>query len=200
MTDSLDFFFDFSSPYGYLASTQVDALAERFERSVRWRPYLMGVVMKITGSVPLVTRPMIDAYSIHDMHRSARLLDVPFRLPDPFPVPSVGACRAYYWIEARGSVAARAAAAALFRALFVDGRNIGETDVVLDVLAEQGHDRTEAADALRDPAVKARLEQAVEDAVEIGVFGSPMFVVDGEPFWGHDRLAQVEQWLETGGW
>jgi 2-hydroxychromene-2-carboxylate isomerase len=86
MANPIDFYFDFSSPYGYLASTQIDGLAAKHGRAVTWRPILLGAVFKITGGQPLATIPLKNSYSAHDMARSARLLNVPFKLPTKFPV------------------------------------------------------------------------------------------------------------------
>ena len=99
MADAIDFYFDFSSPYGYLASTQIDTLAVKHGRVVNWRPFLLGVAFKTTGQRPLPEQPLRGPYSLRDFDRSARLLGVPFRLPEPFPFPSLAACRAFYWLE-----------------------------------------------------------------------------------------------------
>ena len=201
MADPIEFYFDFSSPYGYFASERIDALAARYGRDVAWRPYLMGVAMKVTGSTPLTSRPMINAYSRHDMERSARLLEVPFAFPEPFPIATVAACRAVYWMGGHaGADAAKPLAQALYRAYFADGRNISDPGTVADVAADHGADRDALLAGIGEPVVKERLKEVTNGAVERGVFGSPFFIVDGEPFWGHDRMAQVERWLETGGW
>ena len=200
MSDPIEFYFDFSSPYGYLAAERIDDVAARHGRAVAWRPYLMGVAMKVTGSSPLVDRPLIGAYSRHDMARSARRLKVPLSFPEPFPIATIAACRAVYWTERNGAEAAKSLARALYRAYFAGGRNISEAEVVADVAAESGTDRDALLAGIRDPAVKDRLKEVTNDAVERGIFGSPFFVVDGEPFWGHDRMDEVERWIGTGGW
>ncbi len=200
MSDPIEFYFDFSSPYGYLAAECIDDLAARHGRDVAWRPYLMGVAMKVTGSAPLVRRPMVGAYSRHDMARSARRLKVPFRFPEPFPIATIAACRAVYWTERAGAEAAKSLARALYRAYFADGRNISEADMVADVAATSGADRDALLAGIQEPAIKDRLKEVTNAAVERGIFGSPFFVVDGEPFWGHDRMDEVERWLEAGGW
>ena len=200
MPHPIEFYFDFSSPYGYLASERIDAIAARHGRDVTWRPYLMGVAMKTTGSTPLVDRPMMGAYSRHDMTRSARRLELPLTFPEPFPIATVAACRAVYWLERTDAAVAKALAQALYRAYFVDGRNISEPDVVADVAAEAGADRDALLAGIQEPAVKDRLKEVTGAAIERGVFGSPFFLVDGEPFWGHDRMDEVDRWLETGGW
>jgi len=200
MSAPIEFYFDFSSPYGYLAAERIDDIAARHGRDVSWRPYLMGVAMKVTGSSPLVNRPLISTYSRHDMVRSARRLKVPLSFPEPFPIATIAACRAVYWTERTGAEEAQSLARALYRAYFADGRNISEAEVVADVAAERGADRDALLAGIQDPAVKDRLKEVTNDAVERGIFGSPFFIVDGEPFWGHDRMVEVECWLETGGW
>ena len=200
MSDPIEFYFDFSSPYGYLAAERIDAIAARHGREVTWWPYLMGVAMKVTGSSPVVNRPMLGAYSRHDMARSARRLKVPFSFPEPFPIATIAACRAVYWMERTDAKEAKPLAKALYRAYFVDGRNISEADVVADVAAESGADRDAVLAGIQDPVVKDRLKEVTNDAVERGIFGSPFFMVGDEPFWGHDRMDEVDRWLETGGW
>ena len=200
MSDPIEFYFDFSSPYGYLASERIDAIVARHGRDVTWRPYLMGVAMKVTGSSPLVDRPMMGAYSRHDMVRSARRLQVPLRFPEPFPIATVAACRAVYWMERIDPGRAKPLARALYRAYFADGRNISEPDVVADVATGSGADRDALLAGIQEPAIKDRLKEVTSDAIERGIFGSPFFVVDGEPFWGHDRMDEVGRWLEAGGW
>ena len=200
MPDPIEFYFDFSSPYGYLASERIDAIAARHGRDVTWRPYLMGVAMKTTGSTPLVDRPMMGAYSRHDMARSARRLGVPLTFPEPFPIATVAACRAVYWVERTDAAAAKALAQALYRAYFVDGRNISEPDVVADAAGGTGADRDALLAGIQEPAIKDRLKEVTGAAIERGVFGSPFFMVGDEPFWGHDRMDEVDRWLETGGW
>ena len=160
----------------------------------------MGVAMKVTGSSPVVNRPMLGEYSRRDMERSARRLRLPFSFPEPFPIPTVAACRAVYWMERVDSGEAKPLAKALYRAYFADGRNISEVDVVANVAAEAGTDRDALLAGIQEPAIKDRLKEVTNDAVERGIFGSPFFLVDGEPFWGHDRMDEVDRWLASGGW
>jgi 2-hydroxychromene-2-carboxylate isomerase len=204
MADPIDFYFDFSSPYGYFAAMRIDDFATRHQRQVRWKPYLMGAAMQITGAQPLVMRDMVRDYVAIDLARTARLYAIPFSLPDPFPVATVAAARAYWWVHDQNNTdiqsKARDFAKALYRAYFVDGHNIKEVSVVLDVAQATGIDRNTLQTALDDDKVKARLKSVTEDAISNGVFGSPYFVVDGEPFWGNDRMNQMDEWLTRGGW
>jgi 2-hydroxychromene-2-carboxylate isomerase len=200
MANPIDFYFDFSSPYGYFASTKIDEMAARHGRTVIWRPILLGAVFKITGGQPLATIPLKSSYSAHDMARSARLLNVPFRLPTRFPVAGTAPSRAFYWVGDKDPALAKKLAHALYHAYFAEDRDISSPEVTGNVAAKLGVDKAEVTQALNDNAVKERLRIEVDAAIERGVFGSPYIVVDGEPFWGADRLDQVEKWLATGGW
>jgi 2-hydroxychromene-2-carboxylate isomerase len=196
----IDFYFEFSSPYGYIASGVVDAFEQRIGRPVRWRPILLGPVFKITGQPPLVEIPMKGAYSKMDFCRSARLHGVPYRHPEKFPIGTVAALRAFYWVDERDPVLARALAKALYGAYFAAGRDIGTPATVIEVAKDVGVDGSALSAALEDPAVKERAKAQVDAAIAAGVFGSPFFVVDGEPFWGVDRLPMAEEWIRRGGW
>lgn len=200
MPQPIDFYFDFSLPYGYLASTQIDALAARHGREVRWRPYLLGVAFKTTGQRPLVEVPLRGPYHERDFARSARLLGVPFVLPHPFPFMSLAAARAFYWLADSDPTTAKGLAQAVFSAAFGAGRDMTSPAAVAELAAPLGVAEERLIAAVNEPAVKERLKQETEAALARGVFGSPFVIVDEEPFWGHDRLAHVERWLATGGW
>lgn len=199
-TAPIRFYFDFSSPYGYFAAEVIDTLAGEYGRRVDWCPMLLGAVFKKNGMQPLVDIPMKGDYSRHDMFRSARYLGLPFSgLPTPFPFASVAAARAVYWLKDRDESAARDLAKAIYRASFVDGLDMSQPEGVLDRAADLGLDRDAVAAGIQDQAVKDRLRDGVEEAIAAGAFGSPFFIVDGEPFWGADRLDQLRRWLQTGG-
>ena len=195
----IDFYLDFSSPYGYLMSEKLDALGARFERKVRWRPLLLGVVYKLTGAAALPEIPLKGPYALRDFHRSARYLGVPFVLPERFPIPTQHAARTYYWLHDRDCAMARAFAHAVYRAYFVAGVDISAPETVVEVAAQVGAEREALAAALMDDGIKNRLRTECEAAIARGVFGSPFVIVDDEPFWGVDRLPQIEAWLERGG-
>ena len=200
MANPIDFYFDFSSPYGYFAASKIEDIAARHGREVTWRPILLGAVFKTTGGQPLTSIPLKGKYATHDLERTARLLNIPFKLPTRFPIASTAPSRAFYYVYNKDPSAAKRLALAYFVAYFADGVDISTTESTIEVAAHAGLDRNEMAHALNDPAVKDRLRREVEAAIGLGVFGSPYIVVDGEPFWGSDRLDQVERWLETGGW
>ena len=200
MAAPVEFWFDFSSPYGYLGSKRIETIAARHKRQVQWRPFLLGVLFQTTGQKPLLLQPLRGPYAARDLERTARLLKEPFRLPEPFPFSSVGAARFFYWLDAADPAAASAYAKAVYHRAFVEGRAVSGAEDAADVAATLGHDRAEVLSVLQKPEVKQRLKEINEEALKKGVFGSPFFIVDGEPFWGNDHLDQVERWIETGGW
>jgi 2-hydroxychromene-2-carboxylate isomerase len=208
MSGAVDFYFDFSSPYGYLAAQKIDALAAKHGRAVDWHPMLLGVVFKQTGMAPLTDIPMKGDYSRRDFARSARFHGIAFRMPPVFPIASQAPSRIVLWAKAQDPALAAKVALALFGAFFRDGKDISNPDVAADVagavLTEvstkvPGVDRAAARASIDDPAIKDALKREVDGAIRAGVFGSPFVVVDGEPFWGLDRFDQLERWLATGG-
>ena len=200
MTAPIEFYFEFASPYGYLASTQIDQLGARHQREVAWHPIMLGAVFKQTGARPLTHTPLKAPYLRHDVPRFARLLDVPFREPPVMPANSLAASRAFVWLDGEDPALARRLAKAVFHAHWGEGRDIGAAEQVADIAASLGIDRAALLAAVADPAIKERLKQATAAAIERGVFGSPFVFVDDEGFWGADRLDQVEAWLARGGW
>jgi len=198
--EPVDFYFEFSSPYGYIASRLADDLEQRIGRPLRWRPILLGPIFKLTGQAPLTQLPMKGPYAQKDFSRTARMHKLPYRHPDKFPIGTVGACRAFYWMHDRDHAAARKLAKALYRAYFEQNRDIGAPAVLAEVAREAGFDAAALSAAIEDPAVKERMKSEEDAAIAAGVFGSPFFIADGEPFWGVDRIPMLEQWIRSGGW
>ena len=195
--DAIDFYFDFSSPYAYLATKDVDALASRHHRTVNWRPILLGIVFRTTGSKPLTEIPMRGDYMRRDVVRSARRLGLPFAWPTPFPIATVAASRAFYWLDGRDPTLAKLFARAAFKTFFADGRDITPPEASADIAAHLGVDKAALLAGIQEQKVKDRLKDETENAVKKGVFGSPFFIADGEPFWGHDRMPELDQWLSA---
>ena len=200
MPAPVEFYFDFSSPYGYFASTRIDAIAAKHGRTVVWHPILLGAVFKVTGGAPLPSLPLKGEYAGRDIPRCARALGLPFTFPAKFPIATQAAARLTVWAQGSNTERAKGLAQALYRAYFADNRDISNPEVCADVAAAHGFDRAQALAAINDQAVKDKLKNVVDAAIARKVFGSPFFIVDGEPFWGADRLDHVERWLATGGW
>ena len=200
MAESIDFYFEFASPYGYLASTQIDALAERHGREVAWHPIMLGAAFKETGARPLMQTPLKGPYLLHDVPRFARYLGVPLTLPPVMPMNSLAASRACVWLDEGDPAQARRLAKALLHAHWGEGRDLSAPEAVAEVAAGIGIDRAALLAAVANQRIKDLLKERTEAAIARGVFGSPFIFVDGEPFWGADRLPQVEAWLGKDGW
>lgn len=200
MPAAIEFYFDLSSPYGYLAAQKIDALAAKHGRTVDWRPVLLGAMFKETGMAPLTEIPLKGEYSRRDFARSARFHGIDgFRMPSRFPVATQAPARIVLWLKRRDPALAGRVAKALLHAYFVDDIDISNPDTAAAIAAKEGVDAAAARAAIDDPAIKNALKAEVTAAIARGVFGSPFVFVDGEPFWGLDRFDQIERWLATGG-
>ena len=173
MANPIDFYFDFSSPYGYFAATRIDGIAARHGRAVTWRPILLGAIFKVTGQQPLPAIPLKGEYTKRDVERSARLLSLPFRVPSKFPIASTAACRAFYSLYDGDPALAKRLALALYSAYFCDDRDISAPEVTVDIAMQVGIPREVMQRALNEPAMRDRLRTEVDEAISRGVFGSP---------------------------
>jgi 2-hydroxychromene-2-carboxylate isomerase len=199
MRPPIDFFFDFSSPYSYIANEWIDALAARHGRTVRRHAILLGVTFQAAELKSPVSYPIKREYSLRDFARSARHEGVPFAMPEQFPIPTQNAARVYWWLhDSRGPAEAAQWTRSAFRAFFVRGVPLNDPAELQALAADSGLDAQAAAAAWSDPVWKDRLKHANEQAVAAGVFGAPFFIVDGEPFWGNDRKPQIERVLSSG--
>ena len=193
----IEFWFDFASGYAYFAALEVEALAQRHGRSVLWRPMTLGAAFKLTGAQGLSRTPLKGDYARHDWQRLARLKGVAFRLPERHPKVGLPAIRAFYHVERSDPQAAARLAKSIITGYFQADLDTDDPAAVARLAATLGLDRDDLMAGMSDPAVKAIARQQGEAAVARGVFGSPWIFVDGEPFWGSDRLAMVEQWLDA---
>ena len=199
MKTPLDFYFDFTSPYSYIASEWIEALAARHGRTVRWHAILLGATFQAAELKGPVAYPIKREYSLRDFRRSARFEGVPYVPPEEFPIPTQNAARLFWWLhDTRDAAAATGWARAGLRAYFTRGLMLSQPAALRTLAAEAGLDADEAEAVWNDAPWKARLKRANDEAIAAGVFGAPFFFVDGEPFWGNDRKAQIERWLAQG--
>jgi 2-hydroxychromene-2-carboxylate isomerase len=193
MAHTLEIYWDFSSPFAYLGSTQAKALAERTGATLVWRPMLLGGLFKAIGQDIVPLNSWSDAkrrYYFDDMHRWAEFWGVPLSFPAVFPVNSIKAMRAYLALPEERREAYREA---VFKAYWAEGRDIGDEAVLAEIL---GSDAAAVLARTQEPAVKQALIDATKRAEENGVFGAPTWVVDGaDLYWGQDRIPLVERAL-----
>ena len=194
MPRTLEFYFDYGSPYSYLADTQVEAIAQRAGATLVRKPMLLGGVFKATGNHSPAELPQKSAWSAFDMPLWARHYGVPFQRNPFFPVNTLALMR--------GAAAAQFDGLferyhpAVFKAMWVDGRNLNDMKEVVAVLSAAGLDPEKFGARLQDQDVKDRLKATTDEAVARGVFGAPTCFVDNMMFFGNDRLPFVEMALK----
>lgn len=188
---TVEVFWDFSSPFAYLGVSQLGALAARTGATIVSHPMLLGGLFRSLGGpdVPLATFPEAkQRYVGQDLKRWAAYWRVPFRFPSRFPTSSVKALRTYLALPEGLRAGFRDR---VFSAYWAEDRDITSDEVLADCVADPAAARAALARAVSDE-VKAALRASTDDALARGVFGAPTFVVDGELFWGQDRLDLVE--------
>ena len=190
----VDFYFDFASPYGYFMSEKINTVAARHGRTVTWRPILLFAALRALGLPPPFEHPIKLKYITLDFARSAKFLGVNYSLPLGFPALTQHAARAFYLLNDKAPLAAVPFAQAVLQGYFQHGRDISNMDVISGMVCDQT-DKLGHADAVRDllktDKAKTLLHNAIAAAVDEKVFGSPFVVIDGEPFFGVDRLPQI---------
>ena len=154
MASAIDFYFDFSSPYGYLAAEMIEALGQRVNRAVNWHPILLGVVFKATGGQPLTMAPMKGPYSENDFRRSAAFYGVPYRAPSVFPIAAQNPARAVLWMQEWHPAHAKKFTLDLYRAFFRADRDISKLDVIGDIAAGLGYSAEEVIAATQSDDIK----------------------------------------------
>ena len=189
----IDFYFDLSSPYSYLAATQLDAISARHGGSIAWKPMVLAAVFKAAGNVmPAVCIPKAQ-YMVKDLVRWAEHYGVPFQMSSRFPLPTIRAMRLIIAGESvgkSGDLAKR-----FFAGMWERDLDISSDEVLRQVVTEAGL-APDALFPLTDTAqVKDKLRAYTDEAIGRGVFGAPAMIVDGELFWGNDRLHFLEKQL-----
>jgi 2-hydroxychromene-2-carboxylate isomerase len=194
MARTLEFYFDYGSPYSYLADTQVEAIAQRAGASLVRKPMLLGGVFKATGNHSPADLPQKSAWSGFDMPMWARHYGVPFQRNPFFPVNTLALMRGAAAAQIDGSF--ERYHPAMFKAMWVEGRNLNDMNEVAAVLSAAGLDAAKFGTRIQDQDVKDRLKTTTEEAVARGVFGAPTCFVDKMMFFGNDRLPFVEMALK----
>jgi len=195
MKKQMEHFFDFGSPTSYLAYTQLPKLAAECGAEIVWRPMLLGGVFKATGNASPVTVPAKGRWMNHDIAAWARRYGVPFAFNPHFPINTLTLMRGAAGLQMRQPADFSRYLDAVYRAMWVTPRNLGDADVLAATLSEAGFDAAAFTALVGDPEVKARLVANTEEAVARGVFGAPTTFVGKQMFFGQDRLDFVREAL-----
>jgi 2-hydroxychromene-2-carboxylate isomerase len=197
VTRRLEFFFDYGSPYSYLADTQLGTLAARTGAAIVYQPMLLGGVYKATGNQSPLQHP-VEAkrrYGALELRRWVAHYGVPFRSNPFFPIDTLPIMRTC--VAALREGVFEPFHRAVYPAFWAEGLNLGDADVFAGVLAQAGLDAKRLRERAAEPELKAELRATTELAVRRGVFGAPTFFVADEMFFGADRLPFVEQALSV---
>jgi 2-hydroxychromene-2-carboxylate isomerase len=188
----IEFYWDSASPYTYLASTQIEALAGKHGASVVWKPFLLGKAFEATGNRMPAAVPVKGKYMFQDLRLWAKLYAVPFRFPQVFPVASLTSLRIACALPESD---AGKWAKAVMAAYWTREQDIGQPGVLKSVAAELGWDGAALLEKSQDSAVKDKLKANTDEAVARGVFGAPTFFAEDKMFWGNDRLQLLDAYL-----
>ncbi|WP_060486028.1 2-hydroxychromene-2-carboxylate isomerase [Pseudomonas sp. NBRC 111123] len=195
MSKTVEFYFDLGSPASYLAWTQLPTLCARNGATLVYRPMLLGGVFQATGNASPAMVPAKGRYMFTDLGRYARRYGVPFGMPPGFPVNTLTLMRGVIGMQLRSPGQFDGLVAALFRGLWAQQRNLSDAATLDETLGQAGFDPAAFHALAADGEVKAELKRVTEEAVARGVFGAPTVFVEGEMFFGQDRLDFVEEAL-----
>ena len=190
-----EFFFDFGSPASYLAYTQLDGIARRTGAEIVYRPMLLGGVFKATGNASPAMVPAKGKWMNADLARFARRYGVPFAHNPFFPVNTLLMMRGAAAFELEGAL--RPYADAMFKAMWVDQKNMNDMPTAAGVLKTAGIDPAAFMARAESQPAKDRLKATTEEAVARGVFGAPTTFVGDDMFFGQDRLDFIEEALRA---
>lgn len=190
MARTIEYFFDYVSPYSYLADSQVPGVVERTGAELVHRPFFLGGVMQASGNSPPATVPAKGKYMMADIARWTARYGLEFRFNPHFPVMTVKAMRGALVALEKGGFPAYHQA--MFRAMWRDGKDLSDAGVLAEVIAGAGLDADAILARAGEDDVKDALKANTAEAVERGAFGAPTFFVDGEMFFGNDRLDFLE--------
>ncbi|HSN99239.1 MAG TPA: 2-hydroxychromene-2-carboxylate isomerase [Candidatus Nanopelagicales bacterium] len=195
---TVEFWFDYSSPFTYLGATQIEATAARHGAAVQYRPFLLGGLFKGIGTpdVPMLAAPEPKRrLYLADLFRWAEHYGVPFRFPSRFPMNTVKPLRMTLSLPDEER---RRLVHPMFRAYWAEDRDLSDDTTLREIAAAAGFDPEPLLAASHDERWKSALRAATDAAVEAGICGAPTFAVDGILYWGQDRLLFVDKAL--GGW
>jgi 2-hydroxychromene-2-carboxylate isomerase len=199
LSRSIDYYFTPQSPWTYLGHARFAALAKSSGATVRVRPIDFGAVFPVSGGLPLGKRaPQRQAYRLVDLARFSRHLDIPLNTrPKFFPVPSDDAAKLIIAVDLHdGTDAAMKLCGAVFAAVWVKERNIADPKALESLAVECGLSERRVEQS-QSQTVQERYEDYTQQAIDAQVFGAPSYVIDGEIFWGQDRLDFVERTLKS---
>lgn len=197
MPKTVEFFFDVGSPAAYLAWTQLPAIARDTGATIAYKPFLLGGVFQATGNRSPMEVSAKGRYLQADLERFAQRYGVPFRHNPHFPINTLALMRMVLGLQLREPQRMVPFVDAIYRAIWVDGKDMNDPAVAGAVIRQAGFDPGKLLALAADPAVKDELKAVTQEAVARGAFGAPTFFVGKDMFWGQDRLDFVKEALQA---
>jgi len=191
-----EYFFAPHSPFAYLGHARLVALAKQHQVQIALKPFDLSKIFGQSGGLPLAKRaPQRQAYRLKELARWSQFLGLPMNLqPTYFPVQSDAAARLIIATQlAHGTNAALELTGAVMRAIWEEERNIADNNTLQAIINELGHDSSSLLKSSETASVQAEFDRFTEEASAANVFGAPWYIVDGEGYWGQDRLDFVER-------
>lgn len=189
----IDFWYSVGSTYSYLSVMRLAGVAQSSGVAFRWRPFNVRHVMVVQNNIPFRDKPVKMAYMWRDIERRAARYGLKPTIPAPYPLPGLVLANQVAvlgaeegWVEGYTT--------ATYRRWFEDGRPAGEDPNLSESLEEIGQDPKRVLEIARTERIETALAESTAEAMRLGVFGSPTFVVSGEVFWGDDRLEDAILW------
>ena len=190
---TVEFYFDFGSPTTYLAWQRLKQLQNQYDLEVDYKPMLLGGVFKATGNSSPVMVPAKGAYMGVDLARFAKRYGVSLNFNPFFPINTLSLMRAAFGAKKLGCFDTYVDT--VFKAIWVKRKNMGDPDVVAAVLLKAELDGAALMATTQDPDIKKKLIDVTDEAIKRGAFGAPTLFMDGEMYFGQDRLDFIEEAL-----
>ena len=194
MSKKVEFYYDFSSPYTYIASTRIEKVCEDNGAELEWKPFLLGGVFNDTGVKPALEIDNKFAYVKKDLADTSRYYGVEFQFPEHFPLISVKPMRGAFAASEKGLLVPYNHH--LFKLYWTEGKNLSQDDILRAAVEEVGLDPDWFMARIVEQEIKDRLKEETSLAAARGVFGAPTVFVDDKMFWGNDRLAYLDKYLK----
>jgi 2-hydroxychromene-2-carboxylate isomerase len=194
---AVEFWFEFSSTYSYPAAIRIEALAQSEGVPIIWKPFLLGPVFRAQGwrDSPFNLFPVKGRYMWRDLERICEELAIPFRRPSQFPSNGLLAARISCWFATKPWVPEFVRS--VYRANFAEDLDISSASVLESRLDSLGQPGAALIQQAQLPESKEKLRAQTENAIALGIFGAPTFVVGPELFWGNDRLEEAISWYKS---
>jgi 2-hydroxychromene-2-carboxylate isomerase len=194
MKKKVEFYYDLSSPYSYLASTRIEGICEKYDAELEWKPFLLGGVYKETGNRAPLEVPNKKVYMTKDLEDWASSYGVQFNFPDLFPLNSVKFMRGALVAKEKGKI--RDYTHKLFALYWIEGKDLSQDEILKSGVTELGMDADWFLKRIGEQDIKDELRKETDEAVSRGAFGAPTIFIGEKMFWGNDRLIFVEEFLK----